>query len=392
MRPSRSHTLSFFAVSLTLALVSPVSAGADRMPVDPSAVTAPGGLAELDALAEAGEGGAPDLVPGTPDGERALLDLGDLGEVGNAAQLGRARGLGTGAPDRNDPTREYLLPAWGLLPENIAFEKKTGRYFVSAFGTGAVLRGSLDADTAEVFLPPLTPARPSGIGIDVDDRGRLYVLSTLTGLLQVFDSDSGEELSTFETGLGGAVNDVKVAPNGDVFVTDSLRPVLFRIPAQAVGAGQGRVQRIELGPELQTTLAPQLNGVFNANGVVIVDDRTLIVGQTNVDKLYAVHLTGGTDARVEEIDLDGELQNPDGLELAGNTLFAVDNLNNEVVGIELSRNLRRGKIVSRTSDDTFASITGIASTGNRLLLTNSQIFTVPMVLPFTVSSIARPRP
>lgn len=167
--------------------------------------------------------------------------------------------------------------------------------------------------------------------------------------------------------------------------------MLFRIPAGRIDAGGGAVEEIPIGHGIHYAVTPRLNGNVNVRGIVALDDTHLVLAQTNSDKLFRLVLSDDRrSAAIDQIVLDGDLRNPDGLTIVGDTLYAVDGLNNRVVGIRLDPDLSRGTVVSSTADDTLASPTGIASTGDRLLVSNSQLHTVPMRPPYTVSSIKIP--
>ena len=311
------------------------------------------------------------------------------------------KGLGTGKPDTNDPTREYVLPAEvpgePVLPGKIAFDRAHDRYFVAELFDGTIYRGRLGSDRAELFLPGVLPADFNGsFGVQVDNHDRLYVLDSAQAVVEVDNADTGRRLATFHTAPApaptGFLDSAAVTPNGDVYITDSLRPTLFRIPADRVETGGG-VQEIPLGHGIHYTVAPGLTGPFNVRGIVALDDHHLIVAQTNTDKLFRLTLNDNrTAAAIDQIPVAGGLTNPDGLTLAGDTLYAVDSPHNRVLGIRLNSDWSHGTVVSRITDDTLASPTGIASTGDRLLVSNSQLYTLPMREPYTVSSIKNPTP
>ena len=96
---------------------------------------------------------------------------------------------------------------------------------------------------------------------------------SVTGYVFVYDY-RGRLVRRFATGSGGLINDVALAPNGDAYVTDSMRGLLFRIKAKALSKRTSKTTRI--GPFVRLANTPV--GQFS-NGVVTAGDRyALVVG------------------------------------------------------------------------------------------------------------------
>src|SRR5262249_46125267 len=115
--------------------------------------------------------------------------------------------------------------------------------------------------------------------------GKLYVAGGFSGAARVYDIATKRVVASFETGGGGFLNDLVVTKKGDVFVTDSLRPMLWRIKAAQVAAGRGTPEGIPIEPEIQ------YNPGFNLNGIVALKGgRELVVVQTNTRKLFRIDL------------------------------------------------------------------------------------------------------
>jgi Cu-Zn family superoxide dismutase len=275
----------------------------------------------------------------------------------------------------------YVLPGDAVFPEGIAFDQHTGHFYVSSTNDGSILRGHVNEPAASGFIAGTTGPF-SSIGLEVDD-GRLYVAGGPTGTARVYDASTGALLRVFTSGAGGFLNDLAVAMNGDVFVTDSFRPVLWRIPAGATGGA--------LEPWVDLTGTPmQYTTGFNANGIVATPDgKYLIVSQSNTGEQFRVDLA---TKEVVQIDLGGEAVNGDGIELRGRTLYAASS--GLIAKVRLAGDFLSGEVVSRTGDPSFSSPTTIAIARGRLLVVNSQFDRLfgglPPVLPFTVSSIPIP--
>jgi sugar lactone lactonase YvrE len=273
----------------------------------------------------------------------------------------------------------YVLPGDRVFPEGIAFQPKTGFFFVSSTGDGTIFRGHVASSMTEPFLAGGVDGRTTAIGLELDGT-RLFVAGGTTGQVWVYDTETRALLDSFTTGSGGFLNDVAVAKNGDAFVTDSFRPILWRIDAE--------LQAIEPWLSFVGTPFQYANG-FNANGIVATPDgKYLIVSQSNARRLFRIDLE---TKEVVQIVTD-EPVGGDGLVLQGHTLYAVEN--GAIVEVRLGGDFATGEVVSRTTDPSFRSPTTNAIARGRMLVVNSQFAArnsgQPPVLPFTVSSIPIP--
>lgn len=272
----------------------------------------------------------------------------------------------------------YVLPGAAVFPEGVAFQPSTGSFFVSSTTDGTILRGHVSEPTAAVFLPGAEGGRTTAIGLEVDDT-LLYVVGGGTGRIFVYDTETAATLASLETGAGGFLNDVATTKKGDAYVTDSFRPVLWRV-----------------SPDL-STVEPWLNFAgtpirygpgFNLNGIVATPDgKYLIVAKSNTAQLFRIDVE---TKEIVEIVTD-QPTGGDGLQLQGHSLYAV--AGGGILEVQLSGDYSSGQVVSRTVDPSFRSPTTNAIARGRMLVVNSQFAQRPtgtQVLPFTVSSIAIP--
>jgi Cu-Zn family superoxide dismutase len=233
-------------------------------------------------------------------------------------------------------TGENGTVAWevaGYQPEGIGFDPRDCSFYTAAsFFRGEIYRGRLDRPGAEVFLPPEAD-RHSAFGIEIDTkRDLMFVAGGQIGVLYAYDLSDKKLRGRFDTGPGGFLNEVAVAPNGDVYVTDSSRPTLYRIPAAAIEAGSGSPEAIPLGPEV--TYGPGVN----ANGVVVTPDgQHVIFCLTNSGKMYRVTPGAGSARQITEIPIDqGPQTSADGLEIDGHTIYMVRNRDELLVALTMS--------------------------------------------------------
>lgn len=268
-----------------------------------------------------------------------------------------------------------------IFPEGITVQDRF--FYVSSTTTGAVLRGDLRApeQPAQVFLGGGQDGRIDARGLAATE-GLLLIAGGRTGTLFVYDRQSGELLGRFSG--GGFLNDVRVAPNGDAYATDSARDVVYRVPsAQLASTTSGQLTVFSQASEDDPL------GQFNANGLAVTPDgRYLIVVQTDTGRLFRISTTSGD---VEEIDLGGErVTNGDGVVLQGRTLYVVRNVSQAVSEVRLSGDLTRGRVVATVTDPSFRFPTTAALSQGRLLVVNSQFNDRNSPEPFTVSSLKRP--
>lgn len=198
---------------------------------------------------------------------------------------------------------EYTLQATDSLPEGVAFDARTGRFFATGLMSGTVTQVDAESGTERPFYTPTgQPQQLSGAKVDEANR-RLWVcwseIQNMRGGVYVFDVDTGAQLASFELTRAGICNDVALAADGVAYVTDSFQPVIYRVDLQAGTAGEfvrdGRMS------------APA--GQLGLNGIAVSpDDAYVIAGFTSPSKLFVVPRAGG---EVCEISLAGDPFAPD---------------------------------------------------------------------------------
>ncbi|MBA3264700.1 MAG: superoxide dismutase [Thermoleophilaceae bacterium] len=276
---------------------------------------------------------------------------------------------------------EYVMPGNNVFPEGVSLRPGTDQFFVSSTTNGTVYRGTLGNPRLKVFLPPGENGRALANGLRAS-RDHLVVAGSVTGLIFIYDIRTRQLVRRFATGSGGLINDVAIAPNGDVYATDSMRGVLFRISGRAASKRTSATSHLRPFVRLSDTPVGQY-----CNGLVPAGRRYLLV----------VGLTSGVLGRV---DLQTKqlrtvrgvtLRVGDGLARAGRTLYGV-NLASRVTELRLSRDWLRGTVVRHITSPRFHLPTTVQIAGSRLLVVNSQFDRrgLTPVLPFTVSAVPRP--
>lgn len=283
----------------------------------------------------------------------------------------------------------FELPGDNVFPEGVAYDPDTNTFFVGSTADGTIFQG--DLATGEVTTFASGGEVTSAIGMKVDGNGHLIVAGGASGNVYVLDAASGEVLATFGNGLGEGetfLNDVAVAPNGDLYITDSANPVLYRIAAADLENGGDLEAFVEFNG---TAFQYSAEGGPNANGIVIdPNGEFAIVVQSGTGNLYRIGLSDGS---VAQIAINGEnVTFGDGLWLYGQTLYVVRNRLGVIARLQLDEGLTTADVLDSFTDPTLAFPTTIAKVDEQLLVVNSQFDRRESgpVLPFTVSLIDIP--
>lgn len=291
--------------------------------------------------------------------------------------------LTTTVAAQTEATTTYELPGESTYPEGIAYDAASDTFFVGSASTGAIFQGDPVSGEITTFVTGGGREPFTTLGLKADDQNRLWIAGGTSGQVLIYDLQTAEQTSTISTSGEGSplLNDLVVTPSGDVYVTDSFRHVIYKIPAGTETA--------ESWLDLTGTVVEYEDGV-NINGIVVTPDESyLLVVQMNTGRLYRVDVA---NKEVSEVDLGGEtLAGGDGLVLDGQTLYAVLQTSNEVVSVDLSEDFSSGTLTSRVQDESLAYPATATKVKDRLLVVNAQFDRMESEegpsLPFTVSSI-----
>jgi Cu-Zn family superoxide dismutase len=280
---------------------------------------------------------------------------------------------------------DYLLPGDGVFPEGITEDPDGVRFYVSSYAQGTIFRGRLDEPEAEVWLAPGADGRTKAAGMAVDPAGRLLVCGGDTGQLFGYDTASGTLVARHTVPGRSLLNDVCVA-GGYAYVTDSVRPVLWRVPlGDAIGA-----------PEEWLTV-PDPGELPYLNGIVALDaGRTLLVAAQGTGTLWRIDVAAAVAEQVdvaaaaaeridvvaataEQVDVGGVPVNGDGLVVVDDLVYVCDNIDRPdggadhvLTALRPAPDRRSAALVGRWPQRHRDTPTTIAHLGNRLLLVHSQ--------------------
>jgi hypothetical protein len=288
------------------------------------------------------------------------------------ADHGRGKGHGKAAT-----TVFTLDPSTHGNPEGVASLGHSRTFFVGATGDGTIYKGSIEEPTVREFI--LGGSGKSAVGLKVAD-GRLFVAGGTTGKLFVYDLDTKALVGTFDTGAGGFLNDLVVTRRGDVFVTDSFRPVLWHLTPAQISAGSGTPEAITLGPEIAYTSGFNLNGIVARKG-----GRQLVVVQSNTGKLFRIDLRGGGRS-IRGIQAP-PLPGGDGLLLDHGRVIVVQGSPAALRFLKLKGNATRAVLSATRTDSTLRGPSTVARAKDLYLVVNADFAT--STTPFTVSGLPR---
>jgi sugar lactone lactonase YvrE len=267
----------------------------------------------------------------------------------------------------------------GFRPEGIAIGPKH-TFYVGSIPTGAVVQGDLRTGSRS----PLVPAQAgrAAIGIDIDNRGRLFVAGGPTGHGYVYDARTGGNIADYDFTVGDPatfVNDVIVTRTAAWF-TDSVNQVLYRVAI----APNGRLGAATTVP-LTGDIVYQAG--FNVNGIdATPDGRTLVIVQSNTGMLFRVNGSGVAD----QIDVGGVAVPGDGLLLDGKTLYAVVRNPDRILVIRMAPDLSSGSVVGELTHPEFDDPTTIDEFGNRLYAVNARFSTPPQAdTPYWLTQVRK---
>lgn len=256
--------------------------------------------------------------------------------------------------------RSFTIPATSPLIEAITHDPKTNAFFVSSVHKRKILRVAngvaRDFVTASIW-------GVNGLGVDAKRR-ILYATSIAHGrvegfdkerhsesALYAFDADSGKQLARYEAPPKASVDDLTVAPDGTVFVSDST----------------GSVLRLRDG-----RLEPFARGMRSAQGSAF--GRNVLYVADYGGAIWAVDPQSGDAARLTLPD-DFTAVGIDGLEYANGALFAIQN------GVEPNRVVRltldglrvsSWQVVERNHPDMDEPTIGVVANSALHFIANSQ--------------------
>jgi sugar lactone lactonase YvrE len=242
--------------------------------------------------------------------------------------------LSCSSNDDNPTTlkNNYDLTLQGLYPESIDLDLTNKRFIVSSFNKGKVFSLSATGNLSE-FITDEHFVAASGVFTD-EKRNRLIALSGDAGVSEqsaeggagagmvayagIYNLKTGTliksiNLKTLTPEAGAFPNDIAVDDDGNIFITDSFSPVIYKIDASYNATIFATDPLFQPSP-----------GAFGLNGIAVHPGGYLLVSKTDDGKLFKISLSDATQiTTVEGIVIPAI----DGIELTkdNNSLIAVEN-------------------------------------------------------------------
>ncbi|MCA6106827.1 hypothetical protein [Bradyrhizobium cenepequi] len=214
-------------------------------------------------------------------------------------------------------------------PETASWSARQQAFFVGSVRHGTVGRVTIDGK----YAPFITDEKlVSTVGLLADDaHNTLWVTNSDPGAgdrtqastqgklagVAAYDATTGQRRAYYDLGSlkpgSHFANDLAFDTAGNVYVTDSFSPSIFRIGAN----GKASIFA-------ENALFGEGNG-FNLNGIAWHKDGFLIVGRYNTGELFRVNVAD--PKKVEKIELPEVLKGADGFHLVDDQhLVVVQNL------------------------------------------------------------------
>lgn len=222
----------------------------------------------------------------------------------------------------------------GFVPEGIEYDASNGRILTGSLTEGSILQIHPDGEVTEVVEDP---ELISSIGIEVDEaRSRLLVANSDRAVFEggargqaklgVYDLSTGNRIAMVDLGaviedapadIAHFANDVTVAEDGSIYVTDSRADIIYRVDGN-----------------YQASVFHRPDGTgFSFNGIVAHPDGYLLVaGGSRLWKVPLDDPTGSAPVRLPE-----EIPGQDGMVwMPDERLAIVSNSTNRVVALTSS--------------------------------------------------------
>jgi sugar lactone lactonase YvrE len=292
---------------------------------------------------------------------------------------------------------EINLPD-GFFPEGIAVGRGS-TFYVGSLADGTIYKGDLASGEGAVFTEPTGPFPFTTVGLDVDQRNRVWAAGAVAGTGRVYDGDSGELLATYQFGPGQSfINDVIVS-NDAAWFTDSGTEECDQ--GGLCFIGKTRLFKVVLGPggtlpdpndpAAVEEIAVDVEDVYfsNLNGIeTMPGGAELIVVHNELGSLYRVDPATGQATLMYGPPLHDPLEGADGVTRVGNTLYVVENGASRIAVIDIDMSTGLGALEKTLPVNGAQTPTTAAVFGSAIYTVDARLAT-PFVGPYKVFRVER---
>jgi sugar lactone lactonase YvrE len=208
------------------------------------------------------------------------------------------------APRPHPEITSYTLPGNNTFPEGVSRQPNSPYFYSGSITTGTLYRGNIYTPEMEVFIPN-TPSTCLA-GIKVDDQYRLYVAGCTSGSVFVYDVNTRDLLYTFTVSYNGSfLNDLAIADDGSVYISDSYLPYLLYITPDQLAAEE-KEQELKVYTKLDAVIPyTYAAGVSVGNGIAVTKEQEyVILGSWEGRAIYRISLDDSKE--ISPIDLGGK--------------------------------------------------------------------------------------
>ena len=254
----------------------------------------------------------------------------------------------------------FVLAERDLIPEDIAHDPKTGRFFISSVRKAKILTGdgkefakapwpvlALRVDVERRILWASTGWLPHCENCDKADKDKTALLA--------FDADSGALKQRIDSPVKGLLGDMTISRNGEIYISEGIYGAVFRLPV-----GGKAFERLDVPGEFPSPQTPALSEV----------EKTLYVPDY-LRGIAAIDLASRTVRWLMPAD-DIALSGIDGLYVYRDSFVAVQNGTSPPRIMRFSLDLRKQEVLEANTaglgEPTHGTIAGdsfyaIANTG-----------------------------
>jgi sugar lactone lactonase YvrE len=203
------------------------------------------------------------------------------------------------------------------FPESIT-STKDGAVIFGSIGKGIIYRSAPGSDTAEPWIQPSSGNLKNVLGVFADERGNtLWVCSLVFPMpgqseppdtaLKAFDLKTGAFKKSYDfPDHKGICNDIAVAKDGTLYVTETAEGKVLRLKPRA-----GKLEAWASDPLLAS-----------ADGIAVLADGSIYVNGFRTGNLVRVAVKpDGSAGEVTKLETSRPLVNPDGIRSVGPNTF-----------------------------------------------------------------------
>jgi sugar lactone lactonase YvrE len=227
----------------------------------------------------------------------------------------------------------FTLPTRDLLPEDIAYDPKTRRFFISSVRKGTVVTAdgrefahapwpvlALRVDVTRRLLWAATGYVPHGESVKESDKDKTALLA--------FDLDSGAQKQRIESPLPGLLGDMTISRRGDLYISEGIHGAVLRLKA-----GASTLERLDTEGDFPSPQTPALSADEN---ILYVPDYLRGIGAMRLDTRKVEWLQPAPGIALSGID---------GLYVHGDSFIAVQNGTTPERLIRFSLDLRKQEVL-----------------------------------------------